>query len=166
MSTKAFSFAESDVAQVESRILEILKEKNIQKFPQTLVMQLDDLKSAEFFNSATSRTRAGKIRKSIEKFCNGLKAREYKTQAETLNESEMGEDDLIRRALIHASKVRRLSNMRSNFQRQEAELLKSIDHSESKVPFIQRDRFRSLLMELQQAVIERVEKNEDSEDEE
>lgn len=82
------------------------------------------------------------------KFCNDLKAREYNSLPETVKSELLPAETLKSRALIHARRVRELSELRTRI----AEKQEEIANSEGRIPFAQREEFGRLLIELQNVI--------------
>ena len=141
----------------------VLEAKNIQKLPRTLASKLDDFASAEFFELSD---KMADIETAIRRICENLTARDHKTIAETLKEESLDDVTLKRKALVHGSKIRRLSELRKKFAEDVAKLEESIKNGESRIPYQQREKFNSLLVANQQAIAARVESDEDLNDEE
>ena len=133
------------------RANEVLESKNIQKMPRTIESLLTELHFAEKFGTTSeyAQKRAYKIGISLEKALANLASRDMKSNAEVLREDTLDNEQMIKRALIHTSKVSKLAALREYYHNASAELERQIEKSEGKVPFAQRDDFRKLLVELQ-----------------
>jgi hypothetical protein len=141
----------STYESTKSHVMSVLNDKNIQKLPRTLDSLLTELQYAEKFSekSEYAQKRAYKIGISIEKALVNLASRDMKSNAEVLREDMLDNDQLIKRALIHTSKVSKLAALRQYYANASAELERQINASEQKVPFAQRAEFSKLLVELQ-----------------
>ena len=125
----------------------VLNSKNIQKLPRTLASRMDDFSSAEFFGNAE---KMAKYSDAIVKFCTSLQAKEYKNLPETVKFDELPIETLQNRAIVHFRKVRELSELRQRLAEKEEEIYSSI----GRIPLTQREKFNSLLVDLQNAVAE------------
>jgi len=131
--------------EMKAYVKDILTSKNIQKLPRTLSSRMDDYMSAEFFGLDEKREKYGH---AIVKFCNDLKAREYNAYPETVKSELLPAEILKARALIHARRVRELSELRARI----AEKQEEVTNSEGRIPFAQREEFGRLLVELQNVI--------------
>lgn len=121
-------------------VKEVLESKNIQKLPKTLKLRMDDFQDAEFFGLAEKMQ---KYSKAIEKFCESLKANEYKAFPETMKADELPLESLKAKAVIHSRRVRELAELRARLVEKEREVEQSI----GKIPFTQREQFNGLLVD-------------------
>lgn len=161
-----FDFTTASVKELRQHVITVLDAKNIQKMPQRVITLLDEIASAEAFNSDISRKRGSKARQSLNVFVNGLKEKEFKALAEHIHETMLENEALENKALIHASKIRRMALLRENFARREKELTESITKSLGKIPLEQRPTFNEYVMLAQDAAARRVDNDEDLNDNE
>lgn len=124
-----------------------LDKKNIQKMPRTLAGRLDDHASAEFFGLSE---KAEKYENACLSFLKSLKSREYKSLPETMKSETIELSALQAKAIIHARRVRELSELRARLAEKESE----VESSLGKIPYAQRDEFGKLLVQLQNAIAE------------
>ena len=133
--------------EMKSYVKDVLTSKNIQKLPRTLAARMDDYSSAEFFGLSEKQAKYGE---AIVKFCNALQAREFASLPETVKSDELPLESLKAKAVIHARKVRELSELRQRVN----EKMEEVESSIGKIPFAQREQFNRLLVELQNAIAE------------
>lgn len=120
----------------------VLIEKNIGKLPRTLASRLDDHASAEFFNLGE---KAKKYEAAVIAFCDALKSREFNSLPESVKGDVISLEALQSKAVIHARRVRELSELRQRLTEKEQE----VNNSLGKIPLAQREQFGGLLVELQ-----------------
>lgn len=143
--------SESVFKQYEVKVASALEAKNIQNTPRTIASLLSELQYAERF-SATSDYAGKRMLKTaerIDKVLSSLASRDHKTQAESLKENELDNEALYKRALLHTFKVQKAGDFRKYASETQAALDEAVESSFQKVPFSQREKFRSLLVELQ-----------------
>lgn len=133
--------------QLKAHVKEVLTAKNIQKLPRTLASRLDDHASAEFFGLSE---KMATYERAILTFCESLKAREFANLPETVKSDELPDETLKSRAVIHARRVRELSELRTRLAEKEEE----VNNSYGRIPLSQRDRFAKMLVELQNVIAE------------
>ena len=133
--------------EMKAFVKDVLTAKNIQKLPRTLAARMDDYSSAEFFGLSEKQTKYGE---AIVKFCNALQAREFNSLPESIKSDELPLESLKAKAVIHARKVRELSELRQRVN----EKMEEVESSIGKIPFSQREQFNKLLVELQNAIAE------------
>lgn len=133
--------------EMKDYVKQVLEGKNIQKLPRTLASRMDDFASAEFFGNTE---KMGKYSSAIVKFCDALKAREFKNLPESVKSDVLPLETLQNRAIVHARKVRELAEIRARLAEKEDE----IRASESRIPVAQRHEFGQLLVELESAIAE------------
>jgi len=104
--------------EMKAFVREVLERKNIQKLPRTLASRMDDYSSAEFFGLAEKQVKYGE---AIVKFCEALQAREFNSLPETVKSELLPDETLKARALVHARKVRELSELRQRIAEKQAE---------------------------------------------
>lgn len=131
--------------EMKAFVKEVLERKNIQKMPRTLSSRMDDFQSAEYFQLPAKMKSYGE---AIEKFCNALQAREFNSLPETVKSELLPDETLKARALVHARKVRELSELRQRIAEKQAE----VTNSEGKIPTAQREEFARLLVSLQNVI--------------
>lgn len=131
--------------QLKDHVKDVLQSKNIQKLPRTLASKLDDHASAEFFGLTD---KASKYEKAVIEFCDKLTAREFKNLPESVKSEELPLETLKAKAVIHARKIRALSELRQRVTEAQAE----VESSLGKIPFAQREQFNHLLVELQNVI--------------
>lgn len=133
--------------EMKAFVKDVLTVKNIQKLPRTLAARMDDYASAEFFGLSEKQAKYGE---AIVKFCNALQAREFNSLPESIKSDELPLESLKAKAVIHARKVRELSELRQRVN----EKMEEVESSIGKIPFSQREQFNHLLVELQNAIAE------------
>ena len=131
--------------EMKEHVREVLTAKNIQKLPRTLAGKMDDYSSAEFFGLTEKQA---KYAAAIVKFCEALKANEYNSLPESVKSDLLPDETLKAGALIHARRVRELSELRARMTEKEAE----VKASEGKIPVAQREEFGKLLVTLQNVI--------------
>lgn len=128
--------------ELSGHVREILTAKHIGKLPKTLGNRLEDFRSAEFFGLTD---KASKYQSSVLAILTGLQSREFSEVAEVVKPNEWDETKLKSKAIIHARKVRELSQIRESLAVKESEVKNSL----SNVPFTQQAKFTQMLADLQ-----------------
>lgn len=136
--------------EMKDYVKDVLTKKNLSKLPRTLAGKMDDYSSAEFFGLTEKQEKYGV---AIVKFCESLQAKDFNNLPESVKSDTLADDVLKARALTHARKVRELSELRARLAEKESE----INHSESRIPLIQRKEFSKLLVSVQNVIASEVE---------
>ncbi len=134
-----------------AKVATVLEAKNIQNTPRTIASLLSELQYAENFSAKSEYAgrRMIKTAERIDKVLSSLASRDHKVNAEGLKESELDSEALYKKALLHTFKVQKAGAFRQYAHDTQADLDEAVESSFQKIPFSQREMFRSLLVELQ-----------------
>lgn len=135
--------------QALQEVKAVMEVKKIARMPRTIESELDKVRNAQAFSTDYAQERVFKARTKITELLGQLSAREFNSLPVSRLEEPLTEEQMVRRVLIHSTLVRDLSELTKVYNERKAELESRILGSEKKVPHIQSEQFRKMLVELQ-----------------